>query len=270
MVNGELKCIRYYPYFDMGFALLKKLLVEQDYFVAKGEQRCILLEPKKVLVSSATTLDDIYAAVGEDFWVVCPCRSSIQDKELLEGTRLTLVKKTETGTGGSGSDTGVGYDFSIRSPGLPARWEAMEAELTACFNSIVKQLLLLKRMDNIDHMTPSSCNIRETTQSQLMREALRLFFYWVNFAPLTRGSAMCGYAAIMAVIVASNRTIKNSIPKGKQLDWEAIFTADSNDFIDKFEGALHTEPSHFSLTNDVDFETAMPSLYDALHALQLA
>jgi len=147
---------------------------------------------------------------------------------------------------------------------LPARWEAMEAELTACFNSIVKHLLLLRRMDSTTQLTPSSNSIRETVLAKLTRESLRLFYYWVNFAPLTRGSAMCGYAAMMAVILASGRMIKNSIPKGKQLDWEAIFTEDSTEFIDKFEKELLIVPS------DVDFETAMPTLYDVLHTLQVA
>ena len=277
MVNGELKCIRYYAYFDMGFALLKKLLVGKDchYFVTRGEQRCSLPTAKKRLIASAASLDEVYATIGEDFWVVCPCRSSIHNQVLLEGTRLTLCKKREAPAFGSDGDgdgdiDGVGYDFSIRSPGLPARWEAMEAELTACFNSIVKHLLLLRRMDSTTQLTPSSNSIRETVLAQLTRESLRLFYYWVNFAPLTRGSAMCGYAAMMAVILASGRMIKNSIPKGKQLDWEAIFTEDSTEFIDKFEKELLIVPSAFSLRDDVDFETAMPTLYDVLHTLQVA
>ena len=49
---------------------------------------------------------------------------------------------------------------------------------------------------------------------------------------------MCGYAAFMAIVLASNRIITNSIPKGKQLDWEAIFTSNSCDFISRFEDSF--------------------------------
>jgi hypothetical protein len=247
----------------MGFSLLKKLLTQPGgvYYIARGACQLALNAATKQIISCAATLDDVYAIIGEDFWVVCPCMSSIHNELLLEGTRLTLCKKDSGG--------GVGYDFSIRTPGLPARWTAMESELTACFDNIVKQLVLLKRMDKMEVSTPRSDSIRLTASSQLTREALRLFYYWVNFAPLTRGSAMCGYAAVMAVILAGNRTIKNSIPKGKQLDWEAIFTANSNDFIAKFEKELELCPSEFSLDDDVDFEIALPTLYDALQALHL-
>jgi hypothetical protein len=255
MVNGELKCIRYYPYFDMGFALLKKLLIESCHFIARGEQKLTLSKKQKQFINSSTDLDAVYAIIGEDFWVVCPCMSSVHNGVLLEGTRLTLCKKV------------TGYDFSIRTPGLPSRWKAMENELSACFASIVKQLTLLKKINKTENKTPSNKKICDVANEQLIREALRLFYYWVNFAPLTRGSAMCGYAALMAVILASNRIITSSIPTGKQLDWEAIFTANSNDFIDKFVNEIQVMPSDFSLSEDVDFESAMPSLYDALQAL---
>jgi hypothetical protein len=271
MVNGELKCIRYYPYFDMGFALMKKLLVGEESvsFVARGERCLALTDEKKERISAASSLEEVHVVIGEDFWVVCPCRSSIHNKVLLEGTRLTLCKKTSNDDDGGGGGE-VGYDFSIRTPGLPARWAAMEEELDACFASIVKQLVLLKRMDLVAHATPSSGTVRDKAHAHLTREALRLFYYWVNFAPLTRGSAMCGYAAVMAVVLASNRSITSSIPKGKQLDWEAIFTGDSNEFIARFEKEIRTVPSVFSLADEVDFDAAIPSLYDALQALHLA
>jgi hypothetical protein len=242
----------------MGFALLKKLLIEKNYYLA-NETCLVLSREKKDIISEATDLKTVYETVGEDFWVVCPCISSVYNTVLLEGTRLTLCKKLNS----------EGYDFSIRSPGLPSRWSAMDKELDACFTTIVQQLILLKRINRLDLETSNNLKIRETANIQIIREALRLFFYWVNFAPLTRGSAMCGYAAVMAVVLASNRKIISSIPKGKQLDWEAIFTSDSNDFIKRFENSIETEPSDFVLSEDVDFDKAMPTLFDALQALLL-
>ena len=56
--------------------------------------------------------------------------------------------------------------------------------------------------------------------------SLELFYYFVSFCPLSRGTAACGLAALLAAIVASGDTIDSPIPHKKQLDWEAIF-ADS-------------------------------------------
>lgn len=269
----------------MGFSLLKKVLISPGgvHYTARGESHRSLPRAKREAIASAAGLEEVYAAIGEDFWVVCPCKSSIHNEVLLEGTRLTLCKKRALGEGESESESGraggdegrgrdaeynVGFDFSIRTPGLPARWVAMEAELTACFESIVKQLVLLKRMDRMEQDTPNSHSLRDTTLTRLTQEALRLFYFWVNFAPLTRGSAVCGYAAIMAVLLAGGRTIKIPLPAGKQLDWEAIFTSNANEFIANFEDCMGTVPSDFSLTDEVDFDTGMPSLYDALQCLR--
>ena len=51
---------------------------------------------------------------------------------------------------------------------------------------------------------------------------LAVFYYWVNFGPLTRGSAATGYAVLFAMAIATAVNLQPAIPEGVQVDWEAI------------------------------------------------
>jgi len=75
---------------------------------------------------------------------------------------------------------------------------------------------------------PSSSNLDEV----ILRPALELFYLWATFAPLSRGTAACGYAALCAVLLAFGRKIASPhlLPPGKQLDWEAILAVDFEAF----------------------------------------
>ncbi|KDO79014.1 hypothetical protein CISIN_1g0015781mg, partial [Citrus sinensis] len=57
--------------------------------------------------------------VGEDFWLATWCNSTAFEGKQLEGTRITLVKMGESG-----------YDFAIRTPCTPSRWDEFDAEMT--------------------------------------------------------------------------------------------------------------------------------------------
>lgn len=50
-----------------------------------------------------------------------------------------------------------------------------------------------------------------------------LFFYYVVFAPLTRGTAATGYIVLYSVLFANGILLKDPMKEGVQLDWEAIF-----------------------------------------------
>lgn len=51
---------------------------------------------------------------------------------------------------------------------------------------------------------------------------LSVFYFWVVMAPLTRGSAATGYAALFAMALAAQIPLRPSMPPGVQADWEAI------------------------------------------------
>jgi hypothetical protein len=71
----------------------------------------------------------MYAAVGVDCWVVVPIGSTSR-KDIghnLEGTRLTIT---------CSRDQADAYEFSIRTPVTPTRWEDFDKELAAGFEAI--------------------------------------------------------------------------------------------------------------------------------------
>lgn len=72
----------------------------------------------------------------------------------------------------------------------------------------------------------------EDEDQLILRPALELFYLWATFAPLSRGTAACGYAALCAVLLAFGKQVSGAtlLPKGKQLDWEAILAVDFDSF----------------------------------------
>ena len=71
----------------------------------------------------------MFAALGVDCWVVVPIGSTSRREagHTLEGTRLTLTRSR---------DQADAYEFSIRTPVTPARWEDFDKELAAGFEDI--------------------------------------------------------------------------------------------------------------------------------------
>ena len=55
----------------------------------------------------------------------------------------------------------------------------------------------------------------------------------VNFAPITRGTSATGYAVLYSAILAVGDEIVDRIPYGKQLDFEAMFTPNPDEFIER-------------------------------------
>ncbi len=58
--------------------------------------------------------DAFMQALQVDSWVVVPVHSSARPGHIMEGTRLTVVRS---------KDMPNGYEFSIRTPVTPARWQ---------------------------------------------------------------------------------------------------------------------------------------------------
>ena len=164
IVNGQLKAVRYYCYFPQAFTRLKKLLTSTGHYCDAANRKKVstlftyplqvsspnLLflqqhckhshshDPKTLSAAkikqlndpnAASTLDEVYAIVGEDFYVVIPCRSRRCPGVTSEGTRLTLVAQAPEG-----------YEFTIRTPGTPPRWEHFAEELESCFQRLVDLL----------------------------------------------------------------------------------------------------------------------------------
>mgnify|MGYP003386888640 CR=1 FL=1 len=67
----------------------------------------------------------------------------------------------------------------------------------------------------------------------VVRCALEYFYMWVNLAPLSRGTAVCGYTILLAAVLSIDCKFECGLPVDKQLDWEAIFTPVCEDFVNR-------------------------------------
>eukprot|EP00270_Netrium_digitus_P005429 TRINITY_DN1713_c1_g2_i1.p1 TRINITY_DN1713_c1_g2~~TRINITY_DN1713_c1_g2_i1.p1 ORF type:complete len:231 (+),score=73.70 TRINITY_DN1713_c1_g2_i1:60-752(+) len=152
---------------------------------------------------------ELWDLVGEDFWVLTDCKSTAIEGKLLEGTRLTLQK------------TPVGFDFSIRTPCMPQRWNEYETEMTAAWKD------LCRLATSFDWSDDAHAELQQPEIARVCDVALRLTFYWYNFMPLARGTAAVGIVTLLGTFLAFNLQPSASIPKGMQVDWEAILCSDA-------------------------------------------
>lgn len=58
--------------------------------------------------------------------------------------------------------------------------------------------------------------------------------------PLSRGSAVVGFVVMLGLLLAANMRFTGSIPKGLQVDWEAILNFDPGAFRDTIKTWLYT------------------------------
>ena len=61
---------------------------------------------------------------------------------------------------------------------------------------------------------------------------MAVFYYWVTWAPLTRGSAATGYVFLYGLLLASNVVVRNGPPVDFQADWEAILRSSCTEFVE--------------------------------------
>eukprot|EP01105_Mastigella_eilhardi_P014038 TRINITY_DN3191_c0_g1_i1.p1 TRINITY_DN3191_c0_g1~~TRINITY_DN3191_c0_g1_i1.p1 ORF type:complete len:278 (-),score=78.51 TRINITY_DN3191_c0_g1_i1:136-969(-) len=232
MLTGQTRVARYYPQFARAFALLKELMAAQCEGV-RAEQ-----------LEHVSDCAAAYQVMQRDFYVVTPCRSVARPGHVMEGTRLTLQLSPPEG-----------FEFSIRTPGTPARWVDYDAEIAASW----------ARLRSAATGAPGG--------DAAVEAALALTFYWYNFMPLSRGTAAVGFVCLCAALLAATgRALGRGPPRGVQLDWEAILRPEPAEFAAVLRPWLRealTEP--LDALRDVEaVADALPTVRDALAALNAA
>ena len=192
ILMGESQNIRYYQYHDRIISLIRELLPEQ--FSLTGAEKHACFEAKNCA--------NLYQIIQKDFYVHTNCtRLSDPNSQPLEGTRLT-IQQCENG-----------YILSIRTPCTPDRWKMFDVEMELAWQNLAQTIQDGKDVELI------------------LKDILVLVFYWYNFMPLVRGTALCGLVAIHGLLLATGFEVKGKIPDCLQIDWEAVLSKNPDLFI---------------------------------------
>jgi len=154
----------------------------------------------------------------------------------MEGTRLTIQNHPPEG-----------YEYSIRTPGTPPRWIDYDLELSYVFDLLTQEC----RKENWDFEKVSDL-------------ILTLTFFWYNFMPLSRGTAACGYVALVAMFLAMGIKISDMVPEGVLVDWEGILRPRHTEFIDAVKPWLYNLRETIDMT---EFDS-LPHLDEAFPTLR--
>ncbi|KAI5012684.1 hypothetical protein ZWY2020_024950 [Hordeum vulgare] len=218
LLLGQAKIVRYYPYYLRTLEAAKTIMLDLKY-VNNAEDRAIFLTDIETLkkIEVASSCSDLYNVVGETYWVATRCDSIAFQGRRLEGTRITTQNVGKTG-----------FDFAIRTPCTPSRWEEYQEEMTAAWEAICEAYCS-------DPNPTRDSNALDAVKAAI----LRMTYYWYNFMPLSRGSSVVGYVVLLGLFLAASMDVTASIPPGVQVDWEAILSPDPGTFVDAVKPWLY-------------------------------
>ncbi|KAK9286712.1 hypothetical protein L1049_015115 [Liquidambar formosana] len=217
LILGQAKVVRYFPNFQRTLDVAKTVMKEKTFVYNKADDMIDLSKDGKLEeIMHAESCSDIYRVVGEDFWLATWCNSTAIEGKQFEGTRITLLKMER------------GYDFAIKTPCTPSRWEEFNAEMTAAWDALCSAYCG-------ETYGSTDFSVLENVRDAI----LRMTFYWYNFMPLSRGSAAVGFVVLLGLLLAANMEFTGNIPQGFQVDWEAILNFDPNAFVDSVKSWLY-------------------------------
>ena len=216
---------RYYPYYGMAFNLTKDMMLKKDYYDAY-ERRASPSTKQLSEIAKANSLAELHEAVNSNiFYVITECQRLSEPEQTIQGTRISsMTSSTE------------GYEFFIDSPVLPNRHDLFKQELDYNFQRFINALKTILS-DTYKNLNDEEKKIHS---DEAFKRALEFFFYWVNYAPLSRGTSATGYAALMAFVISMGEEILDPVPKGKQLDWEGLLTPQPDVFVSRISSWLAT------------------------------
>ncbi|GJN10543.1 hypothetical protein PR202_ga28644 [Eleusine coracana subsp. coracana] len=218
MLLGQAKVVRYYPYYQRVLEAAKSIMLGLKY-VNNAEDHAIFLTDIEKLkkIEVASSCSDLYNIVGETYWVATRCDSMAFQGKCLEGTRITTQNMGKRG-----------FDFAIRTPCTPSRWEEYDEEMNAAWEAICEA-----------YCSDTNPTRDPGTLDAVKDAILRMAYYWYNFMPLSRGSAVVGYVVVLGLFLAANMDVTASIPPGVQVDWEAILSPDPGTFVNAVKPWLY-------------------------------
>ena len=85
------------------------------------------------------------------------------------------------------------YEVSIRTPVTPPRWREFDAELAAVWEGLLDAL--------VSGDKPAAAVA-----------ILTFVYYWYNFMPIARGTAVCGHVTLLSLFAVAGMPLKAAIP----------------------------------------------------------
>ncbi|KAI6646415.1 hypothetical protein LOD99_12537 [Oopsacas minuta] len=227
LIIGDKKNIRYFPYFNSVFNLLKYLVPLQ-----------VKLDDEQVYrIITSKTLHEVHVAMGSDVSVLSPCFSSVSPGAVMDGSRISLYYSKEES----------GYMFEVSTSAVPPRWKLFNLELQSAFQ-------------NITYEGPGV-----VTRGDALSLSLTFAYYWFQFMPLSRGSAAIGVQTINSILLAFGYEYRAAIPKGIQIDWEAMVSSRPEDFMHSLSSWLKPE---YLEELGYDLMTDIPNVEDSIASLR--
>ncbi|KAL0926810.1 hypothetical protein M5K25_003061 [Dendrobium thyrsiflorum] len=214
---GQAKVVRYFPMNLRTLNVVKSIIRKLKYVHVDDNVFYISEAETLKKIAHVESCSDLYGIIGKNFWVTTTCDSTAFEGKQLEGTRISIRRMGK-----------IGFDFAIQAPLSSSRWEDYNTEMEAAWEDLCTACC--------DELYGSS----DPTLLQNVNDAiLRMTYYWFNFMPLARGSAVVGLTVMLGLFLATNMDVTASIPPGVQVDCEALLSPNSQLFINTIKTWLY-------------------------------
>ncbi len=172
-------------------------------------------------LSEETTLVQLRAQADGDFFVIQPIgwlRGGFSSAVDLRGAPLDGMTITVMET------EAPNILMSVGTPSSHERWSHYDSVLEDVFGNALA--LLQDAASGAAPLDPNSFH----------ESVVLMYYYIVNFGPLTHGSNMAALACLHALFLAADMPISSPLPTEAQLDWEALLCGSPFQYIQTLKG----------------------------------
>ncbi|CAI7800638.1 unnamed protein product, partial [Closterium sp. NIES-54] len=154
-----------------------------------------------------------------------------------------------------------GVEFLIETVLTPHRWSGFDAEMAASWKAVCLAVA----------NTPLRESDLPAYRKAVQDSILRMAYYWYNFMPLARGTAMTGHVITLGLLLAIDLHASQPIPPAVQVDWESILCPSAALFLRSVSSWLYPSLIHVPRLKELlSVEDAFPSLGDVVDVLSAA
>uniref|UniRef100_A0AAY4CDF8 Tetratricopeptide repeat domain 13 n=1 Tax=Denticeps clupeoides TaxID=299321 RepID=A0AAY4CDF8_9TELE len=209
LIRGQIINIRYFEYFDSILKFIKeRILAYHRTHNPRG-----LVEVRQAL-ENVNQVEDLLPIMKQfnsktrDGFTVNSKVPSLKDPDKeYDGFTITIT-----------GDRVGNMLFSVETQTTEERTQQYQSEIESLYKDLTakgKALMLSTELGDADAV----CNL-----------ILSLVYYFCNLMPLSRGSSVVAYSAVMGALMASGKEVVGRIPPGKLVDFEALTTPSPDRF----------------------------------------